>query len=123
MYKVIILLLGLLVTSTLQSQESWFVCSSVSYQIVGESWTKPESTDIPIFMSTSKKRIEIYSKKTQIIDYVGFETTSTKAISFGSFATDSDYKKIYIVLYILNNVSYLEVQYSDVNIRYELSSP
>ena len=124
MNKLFILLVLLLLSTSLYSQAYWFKGISVSYKVTGESWSKPVSSNIPISMDADRKRIEIYSDETQIIDYVGFETLDNNNLFFGSFATDSDYKKIYIKLYVLpNDIAFLEVQYSNVYIKYELGPP
>jgi len=124
MNKLLFVLILVLLSTPLCSQSYWFNGSSMSYKMPGESWSTPVSTNIPISMDADRKRIEVYSDETQIIDYVGFETLDNNNLYFGSFATDSDYKKIYIKLYVLpNDVAYLEIQYSNIYIKYELSPP
>lgn len=101
--------------------EGTFTITSVSYKIPGESWVKEEPLNSKIVFNEKIKRIQVYTKKIQIIDYVGFESLSDDNLIFGSFATDSDYNKIYIKFLIEEKFVYFIIEYGDISIKYKLA--
>ena len=86
-----------------------------------DSWSNWEKVNIPISINFDEKRIIIYSKETQIIDfnYLNKEQIDS-CISLDGIATDSDNKKIILVLYICEKITFLSLMYDDISYTYEL---
>lgn len=121
MNKIYLFLLIFLNPFQLFSQEvEILLISSVSYKIEGESWVDEIPLNTRMELNEKTKRIQIYTKEIQIIDYVGFEPLSSDVAIFGSLATDSNYNKIYIRFLIQEEDAYFIIDYSDISIKYRL---
>lgn len=121
MNRIYLFILIFLSPFQLFSQEvKTLLISSVSYKIEGESWADEIPLNTKMEFNEKIKRIQIYTKETQIIDYVEFESLSNDVAIFGSLATDSNYNKIYIKFLIQEEVAYFIVDYNDISIKYKL---
>ena len=86
-----------------------------------DSWSNWEKVNIPVLINFDEKRIIIYSEKTQIIDfnYLNKEQIDS-CISLDGIATDSNNKRVILVLNICEKITFLSLMYYDVSYTYEL---
>lgn len=99
--KKIKFLLVLLVLSTSLSASGWFTLTYSSYREGNSSWSEwtPLSPQLQMFMDSDRGRITIYSKKIQILDFVHLEEEEFQdGKTLSGWATDSEYKKVFIVI-------------------------
>ena len=120
MKKIILLIVILLSCIGVDAQEKQGKCVAISYSIENQSFSDWQDTDIPITIDFSRKKIVIYSKEVQMIDYVGFVPSQNQEYNIlSSQATDSKYQTINIQLfspkkdlgYIVIGIEYYDVKY------------
>ena len=120
MKKIILLIVILLSCIGVDAQEKQGKCVAISYSIENQSFSDWQNTDIPITIDFSRKKIVIYSKEVQVIDYVGFVPSQNQEYNIlSSQATDSKYQTINIQLfspkkdlgYIVIGIEYYDVKY------------
>ena len=120
MKKIILLIVVLLSCIGVDAQEKQGKCVAISYSIENQSFSDWQNTDIPITIDFSRKKIVIYSKEVQVIDYVGFVPSQNQEYNIlSSQATDSKYQTINIQLfspkkdlgYIVIGIEYYDVKY------------
>ena len=122
MKKIILLIVVLLSYIGVDAQEKQGKCVAVSYSIENQSFSDWQDTDIPITIDFSRKKIVIYSKEVQVIDYVGFVPSQNQEYNIlSSQATDSKYQTINIQLFSpKKDLGYIVIgiEYSDVKYMY-----
>lgn len=120
MKKIILLIVILLSCIEANAQEKQGKCVAVSYSIENQSFSDWQDTDIPVTIDFSRKKIVIYSKEVQVIDYVGFVPSQNQEYNIlSSQATDTKYQTINIQLfspkkdlgYIVIGIEYADVKY------------
>ena len=120
MKKIILLIVILLSCIGVDAQEKQGKCVAISYSIENQAFSDWKDTDIPITIDFSRKKIVIYSKEVQMIDYVGFVPSQNQEYNIlSSQATDSKYQTINIQLfspkkdlgYIVIGIEYYDVKY------------
>ena len=122
MKKIILLIVVLLSYIGVDAQEKQGKCVAISYSIENQSFSDWQDTDIPITIDFSRKKIVIYSKEVQVIDYVGFVPSQNQEYNIlSSQATDSKYQTINIQLFSpKKDLGYIVIgiEYSDVKYMY-----
>lgn len=122
MKKIILLIIILLSSIGVDAQEKQGKCVAISYSIENQSFSDWQDTDIPITIDFSRKKIVIYSKEVQVIDYVGFVPSQNQEYNIlSSQATDSKYQTINIQLFSpKKDLGYIVIgiEYSDVKYMY-----
>lgn len=120
MKKIILLIVILLSCIEVNAQEKQGKCVAVSYSIENQSFSDWQDTNIPVTIDFSRKKIVIYSKEVQVIDYVGFVPSQNQEYNIlSSQATDTKYQTINIQLfspkkdlgYIVIGIEYANVKY------------
>ena len=90
MKKIILLIVILLSCIGVDAQEKQGKCVAVSYSIENQAFTEWQDTDIPVTIDFSRKKIVIYSKEVQVIDYVGYAPSQNQEYNILlSHATDT----------------------------------
>lgn len=86
-------------------------------------WSEWVDVDLIFLMDINTKHIEILSKRTQIFDYIGFvQKDFNSGTIHGSFATDTNYNKVYIEFTLYDTgLALFTVKYSDIEYRYVLT--
>jgi len=123
MKKIIFLLLVVFSTITVSAQELWCRASKVKVANNDLKIVVPwKPVDMPVYIDLLNQRIEIYSQKTQIIDFYDMmETPFSDGLMYSAYGTDTDYRTIYVVIFLFDSgITYLEVNYSDLHITYNL---
>ena len=122
MKKLILLIVLILSFVGVNAQETKGNCIKVCYAYTGYSFSDWKNVNIPITVDFQRKKITIYSQKTQIIDYVGFSIEKTNEYTImRSQATDTNYQTINVKLLTYNDNTdylYLSIEYSDVQYMY-----
>ena len=122
MKKNILLIVILLSSIGVDAQEKQGKCVAISYSIENQSFSDWQDTDIPITIDFSRKKIVIYSKEVQVIDYVGFVPSQNQEYNIlSSQATDSKYQTINIQLFSPKKdlgCIVIGIEYSDVKYMY-----
>ena len=122
MKKIILLIVILLSCIRVDAQEKQGKCAAVSYSIENQSFSDWQDTDIPVTIDFSRKKIVIYSKEVQVIDYVGFVPSQNQEYNIlSSQATDSKYQTINIQLFSpKKDLGYIVIgiEYSDIKYMY-----
>lgn len=122
MKKIILLIVILLSCIGVDAQEKQGKCVAVSYSIENQSFSDWQDTDIPVTIDFSRKKIVIYSKEVQVIDYVGFVPSQNQEYNIlSSQATDTKYQTINIQLFSpKKDLGYIVIgiEYSDVKYMY-----
>ena len=121
MKKIIILITLVVFSLPAFSQVFKVNATKFRFTLDFDSWSNWEKVNIPISINFNEKRIIIYSKETQIIDfnYLNKEQIDS-CISLDGIATDSDNKKIILVLYICEKITFLSLMYDNISYTYEL---
>ena len=123
MKRFLLILLFISVSVCSFAQTHWFRATHYAISPYPEvKWSQWYPVDIQVAMNAHDKRIEIANNEPQIIDYESLEVSETSAAKyFSGFATDSDYKTIFIVLAFFNSGEVqLTIVYSDVTYKYKL---
>ena len=122
MKKIILLIVILLSCIEVDAQEKQGKCVAVSYSIENQAFSDWQDTDIPVTIDFSRKKIVIYSKEVQVIDYVGFVPSQNQEYNIlSSQATDSKYQTINIQLFSpKKDLGYIVIgiEYSDIKYMY-----
>lgn len=87
------------------------------------TWSKWKECDIDAYWDIDEEQLVISSEKVQIIDYKEATVTKFKDYTLikSTKATDSDYSRIWLELYIYNSgVGYIKVIYKDVEFKYKM---
>lgn len=124
MKKIIFILLFSLITVVTFAQPQYFKATSISLRILPNgTWSEWLQVDLPVFIDLDRKHIEVATAIPQIFDYTGFESERISGGTvYGSLATDSNYGKVYIQLYLYDDYRcYLKVIYSDMEYQYQLT--
>ena len=120
MKKIILLIVILLSCIGVDAQEKQGKCVAVSYSIENQAFSDWQDTDIPVTIDFSRKKIVIYSKEVQVIDYVVFVPSQNQEYNIlSSQATDTKYQTINIQLfspkkdlgYIVIGIEYYDIKY------------
>lgn len=124
--KKALLIFILMIVTTLStfSQDNVFTMRAVSFKYSidgGEFWTNWTQVSIPVVLDFKTNRFVVYSSEEQILDFVHLnKTEDLDCITFDGYATDSNYKKVIIVLSIYQYHSYLSIMYDDLIYTYKL---
>ena len=122
MKKIILLIVILLSCIGVAAQEKQGKCVAVSYSIESQAFSDWQDTDIPVTIDFSRKKIVIYSKEVQVIDYVGFVPSQNQEYNIlSSQATDAKYQTINIQLFSpKKDLGYIVIgiEYSDIKYMY-----
>ena len=122
MKKIILLIVKLLSCIGVDAQEKQGKCVAVSYSIENQAFSDWQDTDIPVTIDFSRKKIVIYSKEVQVIDYVGFVPSQNQEYNIlSSQATDTKYQTINILLFSpKKDLGYIVIgiEYSDIKYMY-----
>ena len=86
-----------------------------------DSWSSWTNVNIPVLINFEEKRVIIYSKEKQIIDfdYLNKEVIDN-CIVLDGIATDSNNKRVILVLNICEKITFLSLMYDDISYTYEL---
>lgn len=89
---------------------------------INNTWSDWMPSTVLISVDNTINRIVIYSSEKQIIDFVGFDSTTTSEyILLESQATDTNYKKIYIKIQIYDsNRIYFSIIYNNLQYIYQM---
>lgn len=124
MKKIIIIAITLFLSLGAFAQErvlATHFAAKYSYESAYGPW---QSVNIPVTIDTDKNRIVIYSKETQIIDYVSPEIKEQDGYKYmTAYATDTKYKNIQVELWFMNTTTIvLRLRYLDFEYQYQLSA-
>lgn len=110
------------ITLTTKAEITYYRASEFTVNI-NKTWSDWMPSNVLISVDNTINRIVIYSSEKQIIDFVGFDSTTTSEyILLESQATDTNYKKIYIKIQIYDsNRIFLSVIYKDIQYIYQMS--
>ena len=118
----IIVTLLLAVVSTFAQEMYSYRATHIKFKQPGYEWSNWQEVGgtINVEFRTSSKRINVYSKDPQYIDYENLEqTTYSDKIMFSGYGTDTKYSRIYIKLTIWNDGDiFLQIDYSDLSYKY-----
>lgn len=123
--KKFVFILMLLVSSFLTfAQTGLFQVTEFYIKFNDETeWSKFDITDdFLIFTDFAENHIEIYSNKTQIIDYVKLEMIEfNSGTLYASYATDTDYSVVYLefICYAYGD-EYIQLTYPHVMYKYKV---
>ena len=123
MKKFLFLILLISVSVSGFSQTHWFKATHYAISSYPDiNWSQWYPVDIVVAMNAQEKHIEIANNEPQIIDYEKLEVTETStAKSFSGFATDANYKTIFIVITFFNSGGVqLTIVYGDLTYKYKL---
>ena len=122
MKKIILLIVILLSCIEVDAQEKQGKCVAISYSIENQTFSDWQDTDIPVIIDFLRKKIVIYSKEVQVIDYVGFVPSQNQEYNIlSSQATDTKYQTINIQLFSpKKDLGYIVIgiEYSDIKYMY-----
>ena len=120
--KKIIILITLVVFSLPAFSQFFKVNSTIFiFTLDFDSWSSWTNVNIPVLINFEEKRVIIYSKEKQIIDfdYLNKEVIDN-CIVLDGIATDSNNKRVILVLNICEKITFLSLMYDDISYTYEL---
>lgn len=109
------------ITLTTKAEITYYRASEFTVNI-NNTWSDWIPSNVLISVDNTINRIVIYSSEKQIIDFVGFDSTTTSEyILLESQATDTNYKKIYIKIQIYDsNRIYFSIIYNNLQYIYQM---
>lgn len=109
------------ITLTTKAEITYYRASEFTINI-NNTWSDWIPSNVLISVDNTVNRIVIYSSEKQIIDFVGFDSTTTSEyILLESQATDTNYKKIYIKIQIYDsNRIYFSIIYNNLQYIYQM---
>lgn len=118
-----LLFLIIATTSSFSQENSIFkgTAFKASIKLEGEEWTNWYNCDIKVELNKTTKRLVIHTPDKQIIDYVKlYEYKQNNTVAYYSHATDSKYKAMILYLIFLEDRMWVQLEYTNLIVRYEL---
>ena len=121
MKKIIILITLVVFSLPAFSQVFKVNATKFRFTLDFDSWSSWTNVNIPVLINFEEKRVIIYSKEKQIIDfdYLNKEVIDN-CIVLDGIATDSNNKRVILVLNICEKITFLSLMYDDISYTYEL---
>lgn len=122
MKKIIFAFILLIISNVVEAKITHYQIYSVTTKEGNKEWSASKNTNILVTVDNVIKRIRIKSVEEQIIDFIGFsEVYNDSSVQLNSYATDTYYNKIYIIINIYSKEEiFLSLLYDDYVIMYTM---
>lgn len=123
MKKLLLIIIVLVLSNTIKADPLWYKLNKFSFREINGEWFPWQNVDLLMVADFDKKHIVIYSKETQIFDYISLSPTRySDRTELKSMATDSHYKAVELIFLIYEEEFFLKISYNNIEYIYEITS-